>query len=148
MADDVASGVYWHLSSLPDVLAVTGSFPADEPDNSSVPWIFVRNVYTRMEDVSIVMGSQAAALVCRYMGQGGSPLETSTVRFQRLEIDIWVDPLRDVMGNVTNPSETEHRGLNVYSVLDSHLHRVATDQMTQQWGDLITVSSTRMSEPV
>jgi len=66
MADDEASGVYWHLSSLPDVLAVTGSFPADEPDNSSVPWIFVRNVYTRMEDVSIVNGSQAvaAAPVC------------------------------------------------------------------------------------
>jgi hypothetical protein len=49
-----------------------------------VPWIFVRNVYTRMEDVSIVKGSQAVALVCCYMGQGGSPLETSTVRFQRL----------------------------------------------------------------
>lgn len=147
MADDVASGVYWHLSSLPDVLGVTGSFPLEEPDNSSVPWTFVRNVYTRMEDVSIVKGSQAVALVC-YMGQGRSPLETSTVRFQRLTIDIWVDPLRDVMGNVTNPSETEHHGLNVYSVLDSHLHRVATDQMTQLWGDLITVSSTRMSEPV
>ncbi len=130
MADDVASGVYWHLSSLPDALGVTGSFPAEEPDNS------------------IVTGSQAVALVCCYMGQGRSPLETSTVRFQRLTIDIWVDPLRDVMGNVTNPSETEHRGLNVYSVLDSHLHRVATDQMTQLWGDLITVGSTRMSEPV
>jgi hypothetical protein len=113
MADDEASGVYWHLSSLPDVLAVTDSVPADEPDNSSVPWIFVRNVHTRMEDVSIVKGSQAVALVCRYMGQGGWPLETSTVRFHRLEIDIWVDPLRGVMGNVTNPSETEHRGLNV-----------------------------------
>ena len=80
--------VYWHLSSLPDVLAVTDSFPADEPDNSSVPSILVRNVYTRMEDVSIVKGSQAVALVCRYLGQGGWPLETSTVRFQRLEIDI------------------------------------------------------------
>jgi hypothetical protein len=148
MADDVASGVYWHLSSLPDVLGVTGSFPAEEPDNSSVPWTFVRNVYTRMGDVSIVKGSQAVALVCCYMGQGRSRLETSTVRFQRPKIDIWVDPLRDVMGNVTNPPETEHRGLNVYSVLDSHLHRVATDQMTQQWGDLITVGSTRMSEPV
>ena len=142
MAVDVASGVYWHLSSLPDVLGVTGSFPAEEPDNSSVPWTVVRNVYTRMEDVSIVKGSQAVALVCCYMGQGRSPLETSTVRFQRLKIDIWVDPLRDVMGNVTNPSETEHRGLNVYSVLDSRLHRVATDQMTQLWGDLITVAAT------
>lgn len=57
MADDEASRVYWHLSSLPDVVAVTDSFPADKPDNSSVPWIFVRNVYTRMEDVSIVKDS-------------------------------------------------------------------------------------------
>jgi len=67
MADDVASGVYWHLSSLPDMLAVTRSFPADEPDNSGVPWIFVRNVHTRMEDVSIVKGSQAVVLVCCYV---------------------------------------------------------------------------------
>jgi hypothetical protein len=28
------------------------------------------------------------------------------------------------------------------------MHRVATDQMTPQWGDLITIGSTRMSEPV
>jgi hypothetical protein len=34
MADDEASGVYWHLSSLSDVPAVTASFPADEPDPS------------------------------------------------------------------------------------------------------------------
>jgi hypothetical protein len=37
-----------------------------------------------MEDVSIVKGSQAVVLVCCYMCQGGSPLETSAVRFQRL----------------------------------------------------------------
>jgi hypothetical protein len=148
MADDVASGVYYYLSSLPDVLSVIGSFPADDPDNAGVPWIFVRNVYTRMEDVSIVKGSQAVALVLCYMGQSASPLDMSTVRFQRLEVDIWVDPLRDSMGNVTRPSETEGRGLDVYAVVDSHLHRVATDQMTQQWGDLITTGSVRLTEPV
>jgi hypothetical protein len=146
--DDVASGVYYYLTSLPDVLAVTGSFPADDQDNANVPWIFVRNVYTRMEDMSIVKGSQAVALVCCYMGQASSPLDSSTVRFQRLELDIWVDPLRDSMGNITSPAETESRGLGVFGLLDSHLHRVNTDQMTETWGDLITVGSLRMTEPV
>jgi hypothetical protein len=148
VADDVASGAYSYLSGLSDVLAVVGAFPADDPDNAGVPWIFVRNVYTRMEDASIVKGSQAVSLVCCFMGSSSPPVNSSTVRFQRLEVDIWVDPLRDSMGNVTSPSETELRGNYVFSVIDSHLHRVATDQNTVQWGDLITVASTRMSEPV
>ena len=146
--DDVASGVYYYLNGLSDVLDVIGSFPADDPDNAGVPWIFVRNVYTRMEDVSIVKGSQAVALVCCYMGQGSAASDSSTAFFQRLEVDIWVDPLRDAMGNVTSPSETENRGLQVFQVIDSHLHRVSADENVQQWGDLITVSSTRMAAPV
>lgn len=148
MADDVASGVWWYLTSLPDVLAAVGSFPADDPDNANVPWIFVRNQLARMEDMSVVKGSQAVSLVCINMGQSSTPSPSFSARFQRLEVDIWVDPLRDAMGNVTNPSETEGRGNSVFGIIDSHLHRVATDQNTQQWGDLITVASIRMTEPV
>jgi hypothetical protein len=146
--DDVASGAYWFLSNQPDVLAVVGSFPADDPDNGGLPWIFVRNVYTRMEDSSIVKHSQAVSLVCCYMGQAAPPVPMSSARQVRLEVDIWVDPLRDALGNVTNPSETENRGLMVFSVIDAHLHRVATDQNTVMWGDLVTVSAVRMTEPV
>lgn len=148
MADDVASGAYTYLASLSDVLALVGSFPADDPDNGGLPWIFTRNVYTRLEAASIVKGTQAVALVCCYMGMAASPNVSSTVRRVRLEVDIWVDPLRDSRGNVTNPSETESRGLNVYNTVDFHLHRVPTADNTQLWGDLVTVSSTRMTEPV
>jgi hypothetical protein len=148
MADDVASGAYWFLTSQSDVTAVVGAFPADDPDNAGVPWIFVRNVATRLETASIIKGTQAVALVCCFMGQAATPNASSTARSQRLEVDIWVDPLRDSMGNVTNPSETESRGLNVFSVIDSHLHRVATDQNTVVWGNLVTTGSTRMTEPV
>jgi hypothetical protein len=146
--DDVASGGYYHLISLPDVLALIGSFPADDPDNSGIPWVFTRNLYTRMEAQGIVKGSQAVALVCVNAGQGSGVLDYSTIRWQRLEVDIWVDPLRDAYGNVTSPSETEGRGLNVFSVLDSHLHRASLSDKTQQWGDLITVNGLRMTEPV
>lgn len=148
MPDDVAKGSYWFISGLPDVLALIGSFPADDPDNANIPWIFVRNVYTRMEDASIVKGSQAVSLVLSNAGQSSTPLDYSTVRWQRLEVDIWVDPLRDSLGNITSPSETEGRGLDVFAILDSHLHRAAASDKTQQWGDLITVSSVRMTEPV
>lgn len=146
--DDVASGAYDFLVNQPAVTAAIGSFPADDPDNAGVPWIFVRTPYTRMEDSSIVKGSQAVALVTCYMGQAASPVVMSTARQVRLEVDIWVDPLRDAMGNVTNPSETENRGLGIYDLIDSYLNRVAVDENTQLWGDLVTVSSARMSEPI
>lgn len=148
MADDVASGVYWYLTSLPDVLDVIGSFPADDPDNAGVPWVFVRNVAQRMEDISVVKGSRAVALVCCYAGQAASGSDSSTAIVQRLEVDIWVDPLRDQYGNVTSPSEAEGRGNAVYGVLDSHLHRVSVDDNSQQWGDLITTGSSRLTAPV
>ena len=147
MPDDVASGAYTFLSGLPDVQAVVGSFPADDPDNPGVLWIFVRQLYTRMEAMSIVKGTQAVALVLMSAGQSATPLDYSTVRGQRLEVDIWVDPLRDSYGNITNPSETEGRGKNVFSVLDSHLHRAAFEQRSLMWGDLVTTGSTRMTEP-
>jgi hypothetical protein len=146
--DDVASGSYEFLSGLSDVLAVIGAFPADDPDNANIPWIFVRNIYTRMEDISIVKGSQAVSLVVSNAGQSTTPLDYSTIRWQRLEVDIWVDPLRDGMGNITNPSETESRGLDVFATLDAHLHRASSDDKTQVWGDLVTVNSIRMTEPV
>jgi hypothetical protein len=146
--DDVASGGYQYVSSLPDVLAVIGSFPADDPDNAGIPWVFVHSLYTRMEAQSIVQGSRAVALVCVYAGQGSAVLDYSTVRWQRLEVDIWVDPLRDSFGNVTSPSETEHRGNDVFTVLDSHLHRASSGDKTVVWGDLVTVNSIRMTEPV
>lgn len=148
MPDDVASGAYQHISSLTDVLALVGAFPADDPDNAGIPWVFTRNLYTRMEAQSIVKGSQAVALVCVNAGQSSSPLDYSTVRWQRLEVDIWVDPLRDQYGNITSPSETEGRGDDVFTALDRHLHRASSGDKTEQWGDLVTVNGIRMTAPV
>lgn len=146
--DDVASGAYQFLSAQPDVVAVAGSFPADDPDNAGIPWIFVRNLATRLEDVSIVKGSRAVALVCVNMGMSVPPTPNSTARCQRLEVDIWVDPLRDSLGNVSSPSETQNRGDRVFTVIDSHLHRTGAPDNTQLWGDLVTAYSSRMTEPV
>lgn len=148
MPDDVATGAYQYLSGLSDVTALVGAFPADDPLNAGITWIFVRQLYTRMEASSIVKGSQAVALVCSNAGQSSSVLDYSSIRWQRLEVDIWVDPLRDSYGNITNPSETEGRGLTVFITLDSHLHRAAASDKMQQWGDLVTVNSIRMTEPV
>jgi hypothetical protein len=148
MPDDVGGGAYHYISTLPDVLELIGSFPEDDPDNGGIPWLFVHSLYTRMEAQSIVKGTQAVALVCVYMGLGSAVLDYNTVRWQKLEVDIWVDPLRDSLGNVTSPAETSHRGRKVFSVLDSHLHRASSDDKTQVWGDLVTVNGLRATEPV
>lgn len=146
--DDLASGAYQYLTGFSDIMALVGSFPADDPVNPGIPWVFQRNIFARMETASIAKGSQAVALVCIYAGQFQAALDSNTARFQRLELDIWVDPLRDSFGQVTDPTETETRGLAVWQTCDSHLHRVATDQNTQLWGDLVTTTCIRMAEPV
>lgn len=134
--------------SFPDVVAAAGSFPADDPVNPGIPWIFQHNIYTRMEASSIVKGTQATALVVIYAGQFAVPSVSTTARNQRLELDIWVDPLRDAYGNVTDLNETEDRGNAVWALCDRHLHRAANDYGTILWGDLITTSCDRLSEPV
>ncbi len=148
MPNDVSGGAYHYIVTLPDVLALIGSFPDDDPENAGVPWVFVHSLYTRMEAQSVVKGTQAVALVCITAGLGSAVLDYSTVRWQKLEVDIWVDPLRDNLGNVTSPSETSHRGMKVFAALDSHLHRASCDDKTQVWGDLVTINGIRMTEPV
>jgi hypothetical protein len=146
--DDLHSGAWQFLMSFPDVLAVLGSFPADDPVNPGQPWLFQHNIYQRMEAQSVVKGTQATAVVVIYAGQFTVPTDSSTARMQRLEVDIWADPLRDAYGNVTDPSETEGRVISVWQVLDSHLHRASSDYGMQLWGDLVTTSSSRLAEPV
>jgi hypothetical protein len=140
--DDVAIGAHKYISTLTDVLALIGAFPADDPvvANRNLPWIFKDDIIVRME------GTGLAALVCRHGGGWGAARPLNTERFMRLNIDIYVDPSRDSGRNITESSGgTILRGNNLFSVLNSHLHRRNPDRVA--WGDLVTTSCDLLSEP-
>jgi hypothetical protein len=147
VADDLVSGAVRYLSAQPDFTSLLGSFPFTDPSNPGVPFIFQRSLYIRVEGIAGLMGTQAVAAVCSYAGGWAAPLDHSSANFQRLSLEIYADPLRDSAGNITSPAETEARAKAVWKVADSHLHRIGSPK-TVLWGDLVTTSAQRQTEPV
>lgn len=126
--DDLIFGAAKYLTACSDVLAVLGS-------SSEGPYLFQHDLWAEME------GSGSTAIVLRRAGSwsGGNP--HNRLRFPRLAVDIWADPLRDV----NKPGEVHQRLETVYLTVDDRLHR-PTGQ-TQMWGDVRTIGCTRLGEP-
>jgi hypothetical protein len=135
--DDVATGAVKYLSQFPDVTGLLGSYPLSDPitANAGQPWLFsdsVQGVFQTME------GTSSAAVVCGDYGGWDIPPPLGTVRFRRLRVDVWVDPVRDAQRNVLESSSlTTNRGLALFAAVQFHLQR--TDPDAVFWGDLCTV---------
>jgi hypothetical protein len=146
VADDLASGAVQYLLTFPDLLAMLGAFPASDPTNPGVPFLFLRNTYTRLEGQGGIKGTQGVALVCSNGGDWSSPSYQSSARFTRLQLEIYVDPIRDAGFQVVQPAETENRGWRTWSLADFHLHRLTPE--TVAWGTVTTVGCERLTGPV
>jgi hypothetical protein len=137
MPDDVGTGAVRYLTGFPDVTGKLGAFPGNDPitANAGRPWLFsdttTSGVLTRMK------GTQQAALVLADFGGWEVAPPLGSIRFRRLRVDLWVDPLRDAENNVTETSAlTTNRGLSVFAAVQFRLQRKDGD--TQAWGDLVT----------
>jgi hypothetical protein len=135
--DDVAGGAVKFLTPFADVTTLLGAFPADDAvtANAGRPWLFSD---TFQGVLATVEGSSAAAIVCGdYGGSAVAPV-LGTLRYRRLRVDVWVDPLRDAGSNITETSTlTTNRGLSVFAAAHFRLQR--TDNDAVFWGDLCTV---------
>ncbi len=130
--DDIVTGALAYLYTKPDLLAVLGS-------DDDGPWLFGYRLW------AVVEKSESTAVVISHDGGwAGANLE-HTLRFPRLQIDIYADPRRDMGNNGNDPGEVQRRVNHVFETLDKHLHRV--DSGTQMWGGVRTVASARLTEP-
>lgn len=142
--DDVGGGAVRFLSQFSDVTSLLGAFPSDDriTANAGRPWLFsdsFQGVLAMME------GSSAAAVVCADFGGTGAPPALGTIRFRRLRVDVWVDPLRDGAANVTETSAlTANRGLAVFAAAQFRLQRTDNDAIL--WGDLCTVGCQMLTD--
>ncbi len=146
--DDVGSGAVKFLSGLTAVTAALGSFPANDANTSlqGKPWIFKDDLLVRMEGQSIFYVTQALALVCSDGGGWAVPAPLTTPRFTRLQVDIYVDPLRDSGHSITETSgATKQRGKAMFTLANLYLHRTSPDAVL--WGDLRTVGCELLTEP-
>jgi hypothetical protein len=135
--NDVASGAVAYLSGFSDVTSLLGSYSGSDPNPGFAgrPWLFSDS---NQGVLQVMEGSSAAALVLGDYGGWDVPPPLGTIRFRRLRLDVWVDPLRDASANVTETSSiTDNRGLAVFAAVQFRLQR--TDPDAVFWVDLCTI---------
>ena len=131
--DDIVSAVVAYLGAQLDVLAVLGT------DTDETPWLYQYRLWAPVEGT----GSTAAVLSCD--GGWTGPNLHNTMRFPRLLLSVWADPMRDASGNVTDYGEVNRRVSHAYEAIDKHLHRAGGE--AQMWASVRTVSCSRLTEP-
>src|SRR5262249_21508369 len=86
------------------------------------------------------------AIVCSDAGGWGEPQPLTTPRYNRLQGDIYVDPLRGSDHSIQETSgATRQRGKTLFTLVNFHLHRTNPDM--QLWGDLRTTGCQLLTEP-
>jgi len=134
--DDIVQGCVKWLESKSDLTVMLGEFEE-----------FPNQYYLFQYEMGVVLeGTQKAAVVVDQMGSWASPNVHNSMKFPRLKIEIWVDPIRDPERNFVNRSETRRRMNAIYNTVDRYLHRPQGGE--QIWGTVRTVDCTRLGEPV
>lgn len=135
--DDIVTGCVKFLKAKGDVLAAVGETVID---GQLVPLIFGYSMWWQ----DFQNSSMTAAFITSDGGWAGPNLH-NTLRFPRITLNIWCDPLRDAGGNIADPHEVMLRANRAYEIVDNHLHRPEGE--TQWWGQIRTVSCARLTEP-
>jgi hypothetical protein len=136
IADDIVSGAVKFLLAQPDVVAAVGTFVIG---GQQTPGIFGYSVVGTVEG-----SSKTAAVLTNDGGWAGANLH-NTLRFPRLTLNLWSDPMRDGGRNVTNGPEVMRRCFAVYKVFDRYLHRTGGSDV--MFGSVRVITSTRLTEP-
>lgn len=138
--DNVASGAVKYLLQNSQVVSLVGTVPATDPNpaNIGTPFIFRKDLMTTLQ------GTSSVALVCSDYGAFDAPVGYSTLRFQRLSVEIYADPLRSANNALESPGATASRCDSMFGILHGYLQR--RDPQAVIWGDLITLSCMLLAE--
>lgn len=150
--DDIASGAYKYLIGFSQLTSLLLAFPNTDPvsANAGKPYIFNQPTGSSpgtTGPLATMEGTSGIALVLSEMGGWNVAAAGSSMRFQRLQVEIWVDPTRDANKNITeSPGHTVRRGKAVFAALHQVLQRQEAGGAIL-WGDLVTVGCSLLSEP-
>lgn len=141
--DDTVQGCSVYLLSIPTLVNLVGS---TNGQYGNIPWIFQED-FTNPELVqTTVQGSSSIAVVVSDAGTWGAPNMNNTMENPRIRIDIWSDPPRDQLKNITDPLEARTAAKQVFDCLNKYLHRPQGG--AEQWGDVLTTGCYRLGEPI
>ncbi len=133
-ADDLVQGAVKWLLGFTDIAAVLGVYP-----DTGTPWLFQTTLWATVE------GSQSTAAVISRAGGWAGANAHNTMRFPRIRLELYADPIRDGARNLTDPGEAWRRIEAAWDVFDSRLHRPAAADV--RWGDVRTLGCLRLGEP-
>jgi hypothetical protein len=131
--DDAVQGCQKYLAQFPKIVNMLGQ------GENGLPWLFNGDIYQNVASTS------KAALVVRDAGSWGAPEPQTTAEFPRIAIEIWTDPPRDALGNVSTPVHARTKAYRIYRQVDRILNR--TTSAVVVWGDLITFGCQRLGNP-
>lgn len=131
--DDFVAGATEYLLDKHDVTQLLGVTDA------GTPWLFQHSLIVAVE------GSSSVAAVLSRAGSWTSANEYNTLRFPRLSVELWIDPIRTAEQDVIDVTEAWRRAEKVFKTFDRHLHRARGG--VEWWGDVRTLSSSRQTEP-
>jgi hypothetical protein len=152
LLDNVSSGAYKYLITFPSVTSLVLAFPLTDPitPNAGKPYIFDQPQGTApgaTGPLATMEGTSGVAIVLGDMGGWSAPAAGSSMRFQRLSVEVWVDPLRDSGRNISeSPGATVRRGRQCFDAIHKALQRQEAGGAIV-WGDLVTVGCSLLNEP-
>lgn len=135
--DDIVSGAVDYLLNQAAAVAAVSTFIID---GQQAPGIFQYRPWTPME------GSSGTCCVVSSDGGWAAPNLYNSLRFPRLTVNIWADPIRDAGMNGVDPGEVMRRAFATYKVIDKFLHLTGGPEVW--FGQLRIVSCVRLTEPV
>lgn len=136
LPQDIVNGTVLYLKSQPEVVAAVGTF---DIQGVPTPGVFSYQLAVPMEQ------SQQIAVVVEHEGGWATPNLHNTLRFPRLLINVWADPLRDADGNNNDP-RVRARANDCFEIIDKFMHLSAGADL--MFGPIRVVDCVRLTEPV
>lgn len=137
-AEDIVGATVKWLLTKSSVTSAVGMFTVS---GKQVPGIFQYRLWAGQFE-----GASSSAIVITNEGGWATPNPHNTMRFPRVVLNVWCDPLRDDGHNATNLPEVQRRAMWVFEQADKYLHIPGGDTMI--WGETRVISSVRLVEPV
>jgi hypothetical protein len=139
--DDIVSGCYTWLSSHQDLMDLLGHEPGPTP---YTPFLYEYEIQYTME------GTQSNAVVIRYGGGWGSPGQSKNLKYPKILLDFWCDPIRNDNHEVIDKYEVKRRIQYICDQFDKYMHRPVpispSTDLIVYWGSIRTLDSIRLGE--
>lgn len=122
--DDIVRSCTKYLLSIPAITSLVGEF------TGGTPFIFEEEIGVPMMEISAsppFIGNAVTAIVVQNGGSWATPAPQTTELFPKITLEIWADPPRDEMRQVTRPRDARVAADYLFQVIDKYMNFTSSD---------------------